>query len=132
MIAMAQEGFSDVEMRRELCLDGGKISTRIWYQLKEKDAEFRDTINICKPLIEAWWVGVARQSINRQFFQHQAWLINMKNRFGWKDKTDIEFGIADETAEKLKLISPAQIAQRAAELALPKQIIDTSTVPTQA
>ena len=56
----------------------------------------------------------------------------MKNRFGWKDKTDIEFGIADETAEKLKLISPAQIAQRAAELALPKQIIDTSTVPTQA
>lgn len=126
---MAQQGYSEVEMRRELCLaHGPKPSTmvRLWYQLKEKDEEFRATINICKPLIEAWWVGIARQSINRQFFQHQAWLINMKNRFGWKDKTDIEFGIADETAEKLKLISPTEIARRAAELALPKQLtIDT-------
>lgn len=132
MVEMAAQGYSEVEMRRELCLSAGKEAKnilRLWYRLKEKDAEFRETINICKPLIEAWWVEAGRTSINRQFFQHQMWLINMKNRFGWKDKTDIEVGITDETVEKLKLISPAEIAQRAAQLALPRTIIDTDSVP---
>lgn len=133
MILMAADGYSEVEMRRELCLvHGPKPSTilKLWYRLKEKDVEFRETLNVCKPLIEAWWVTAGRTSINRQFFQHQMWLINMKNRFGWKDKTDVEIGITDETAEKLKLITPAEIAQRAAQLALPRTIIDTDTVPS--
>lgn len=134
MIEMAAMGYSEQEMRRELSMSMGpdaKSIEMLWYRLKDREPEFRETFNICKPLIEAWWIGVARQSINKQFFQHQAWLINMKNRFGWKDKTDIELGLTDEAAEKLKLLAPAEIAKRATELAIPKTIIDADTVPSK-
>lgn len=122
MILMAMDGYSDVEMRRELCLANGKEAKNIvstWYALKERDREFNETLIICKQFQEAWWIGISRTSINKQFFQHASWFANMKNRFGWRDKTEIEHGLTDETFERYRAMTPADIGARLVELGIP-------------
>lgn len=115
----ALNGLSDVEIRRELCLSMGVNPDSIrmlWYKLKERDAEFRETINLCREFQEAWWIAASRESLNKQFFQHNVWFANMKNRFGWKDKTEVEHGMTDETYEKFKTLSVSDIQKQLDEL----------------
>lgn len=89
----AQEGGSEVEAR---CILG--ISETAWLTLMADSEEFRGTVKECKALCRTWWerqgrkmaAGVAEGNAT-------VWIFNMKNRFGWRDKIDVDQSSTDGT-----------------------------------
>lgn len=60
------------------------------YEWAKVHPEFSDAIKRGKSLSEAWWMSTARESLFIKEFNHVLWYMNMKNRFGWKDKQEVE------------------------------------------
>ena len=83
ILDIKREGGSDVEVR--VALD---ISTDLWDRFKKEIEEFSETIKKGNDLCEAWWLTKGRQLENR-LFNAVLWYMNMKNRFGWKDKNEL-------------------------------------------
>jgi hypothetical protein len=105
VVNMASKGASEVEIRAALIKSNGMTYTAIrdlWYALKERETEFSETLLIAKVLCEAWWVEKGQKKLNSQYFQGYTWLANMKNRFGWRDKTEIEHNVPDKLLDKFK------------------------------
>lgn len=92
ILNMCAQGFSEVEIRAALSMNGKKFSHTLWYSLQAREAEFQETISIGKILCEAWWTMQARKGLRSKTFQSFLWFTNMKNRFGhsWKDKVGVE------------------------------------------
>lgn len=90
ILGMSYQGYSEAEIRAELTMNGKKFNHNLWYSLQDRDKEFQETITIGKVLCEAWWTSQARKGLRSKSFQSFIWFCNMKNRFGWKDKTDVE------------------------------------------
>lgn len=82
-------GKSDVQIRAYFCMMGGKFNHDMWYALKERDAEFSETIIKGKVLCESWWIDQGQNNLTNPKFQTFLWFTNMKNRFSdhWKDRT---------------------------------------------
>jgi len=99
----AQEGASDVEVR---CLLG--IGESGWYTLIEDDDDFRRTVKQCKDLCQVWWERQGRKmSCGESDGNATTWIFNMKNRFGWKDKTETEHtGTVQVTQITRRIIKP--------------------------
>lgn len=87
---MASKGMSDVEIRAAFCMSGKRVNVEMFYVLKEKDVEFSETIKNSRILCEAWWLTAARKALRAKQFQAAVWYMNMKNRFGWRDKQEVE------------------------------------------
>jgi hypothetical protein len=98
---MSAKGCSEVEIRARFCWDGVKFCHATWDKLKERDLEFLATIQKAKVLCQAWWEKVARVSLHDPDFQTGNWYANMKNRFGWRDKQEIEHTADNDLAETL-------------------------------
>jgi hypothetical protein len=113
ILDMSAEGLSDVEIRAQLCLAGGKFNYDTWYALKDREKEFAETLQIGKLLCQAWWEKQSRISLSDQNFQTGNWYANMKNRFGWRDKTDIEHSLSDSTVEKFATLSVTELLTKA-------------------
>ena len=90
---MSSEGCSEVEIRAELLMQGGKFSQKTWDALKEREEEFLLTIKQAKVLCEAWWINAGRKCLDSRSFQAFVWFCNMKNRFHWKDKSEVEANV---------------------------------------
>jgi hypothetical protein len=88
ILEIKKNGGSDVEVR--VALD---ISQDLWDRFKKEIEEFSLTVKRGTDLCEAWWLKRGRELENKQF-NATLWYMNMKNRFGWKDKneTDITSG----------------------------------------
>ena len=84
ILDIAQQGASEVEIR--VALDG--ISDDLWYRWIKEEPEFSRTIKKAKLFCQAWWECQGRTNLNNRDFNHGLWYMNMKNRFGWKDKQD--------------------------------------------
>jgi hypothetical protein len=67
-----------------------KISRDTLYRLCKDDREFGDTIKRGQDLSEAWWTREGRLNLENKDFSATLWYMNMKNRFGWKDKSEID------------------------------------------
>lgn len=86
ILDMASEGASDVEIRAYL-----KISDDLWYRWIEEDDGFSRTIKTAKMLCHAKWEQMGRKmAFGEVEGNPTTWIFNMKNRFGWKDKTETE------------------------------------------
>jgi hypothetical protein len=83
MLELAKEGASIVELSVEL-----GISRETFYDISDRDPLFSDTIKKCKQLSEAWWEKKGRTNLENKDFNYTGWYMNMKNRFGWKDKSE--------------------------------------------
>lgn len=121
VIVLSAQGYSDEEIRAELSLiKSGKgkrakvvgFNHVIWYALKEREAQFAETIKIGHMLCYAWWKAQARKNINNSFFNAALWFMNMKNRFAWKDKVDIDHSGAIGLYEKYKGLSVPELNER--------------------
>jgi hypothetical protein len=104
VIDMMAEGASAVEVRAQLCYDYNlKVFNHdLWDVLIEREEEFSSTINKGMGLCQAWWEKVSRDNVYHDkdsVFETGAWYANMKNRFGWHDKKEINVNFS--LAEKL-------------------------------
>ncbi len=95
ILTLYNQGASDIEIKALISKWRGKFSNDLWDRLMKEDEEFSETISRGKLLSEAWWHKRGRINLGNADFRHQLWYMNMKNRFGWTDKTELS-GNADE------------------------------------
>ena len=77
-------GGSDVEVR--VLLD---ISIDLWERWLKEEPYFYETIKKGDDLCKAWWMAHGKNQLENTKFSATLWYMNMKNRFGWKDRNDL-------------------------------------------
>ena len=92
MIDCGQEGGSAVEAR---CLLG--IAQSAWETLLEDSEEFRLTEKQRQSLCEVWWERQGRRMTMEGQGNATVWIFNMKNRFNWRDKQEVDHSSPDGT-----------------------------------
>lgn len=83
VIRLASIGASDVEI-----IDYLDISKDLFYRFLKDEAEFSDTIKKAHLKCAVWWEKEGRTNLDGKEFNSTLWYMNMKNRFGWADKTE--------------------------------------------
>jgi len=78
------EGASDVEVYATIL----GISEQTFKRLMEREEEFLRVIKRGRALSQSWWLREGRTSLSKKDFSATLWYMNMKNRFGWKDRHD--------------------------------------------
>ncbi|QZA71246.1 terminase small subunit [Pseudomonas phage AH02] len=101
-LAMGKEGCSDVEIRAEF-----GISDDLWYRWIAEDEEFSRTYKLSKAACHAKWEEMGRKMAFGQVEGNPTtWIFNMKNRFNWRDKQDVDHSgqidLSAKTDDELK------------------------------
>lgn len=114
------EGKFEEQILRDLVTSNGRdyknIST-LWKKLKEREVEFQSLVKKGYLLRKAWWMDAGQKGIKTTFFNTGAWFITMKNCFGWKDKSEVEHALADETLDKFREMKAEDLIERQKNLA---------------
>lgn len=85
ILSLMTEGASIIE----ICVELG-ISKDLHYRWLKDEPEYSDAIKKGIAASEAWWMKNGRIGMFMgKEFNHVLWYMNMKNRFGWKDKQEI-------------------------------------------
>jgi hypothetical protein len=90
ILELYKQGGSDEEAKAIIYHLKGSFSNDLWNRWMEEEQEFSQTIKMGKILSAAWWTHKGRTSLENQSFSYTGWYMNMKNRFGWKDKTETQ------------------------------------------
>lgn len=88
ILDMYSHGASDVEVKAYIYDKRKSFSNDLWNRWLEEEQEFSETIKVGKMLSEAWWNKNGRENLQNKEFNYTGWYMNMKNRFGWRDKTE--------------------------------------------
>ena len=91
MLECGEDGGSEVEMRVLL-----GIGESAWYTLSEDSQAFRRTKKKAKDLCAVWWEKRGREMATGEDGNPTVWIFNMKNRFGWRDKTEVDQTVKGE------------------------------------
>ncbi len=83
VVNLMKEGASKTEVAAEL--DINRDTLYLWCK---KYPEFSDAIKRGEGLSQAWWERQGRTSLRDKEFNYTGWYMNMKNRFGWRDKNE--------------------------------------------
>ena len=85
-------------------------------RLMREHPEFLAAIKKGIRLSKAWWLSQGRLHLNAMKFDSTLWYMNMKNRFGWRDRHDFKHGgkIAGDgvTPERAKTLLQEALAER--------------------
>lgn len=77
------EGAGDVEIADHL-----GITIKKFNELCEENESFRTFVERGSTAAQAWWWKQARSNLKNRAFMHSMWAFNMKNRYGWAEKTE--------------------------------------------
>lgn len=90
IIDLYKEGGSDVEVRCMILDRCGFGSYTLWDRWISESDEFGEVIKMGRMLSEAWWNKNGRINLQNKDFNYTGWYMQMKNRFGWKDKQEVD------------------------------------------
>jgi len=97
MLECGKNGGSEVEMR--VLLGVGETA---FYTLCSDYPEFSRTRKRAKDLCEVWWERRGRKMAEGDDGNPTVWIFNMKNRFGWRDKQEIDQTVKGEHKHEVK------------------------------
>lgn len=75
------------------------------YDWCDKYPEFSEAIKKGVMLSEAWWEEHGRLNLHNRDFNSTLWYMNMKNRFGWRDRVDNNHSVGMRHEDILKLLA---------------------------
>lgn len=90
ILEMYQEGAGDTEVKAFIWQQRGSFSEDLWTRWLKDEPEFSETIRFGRSLSAAWWEKQGRVNLSTQGYSYTGWYMNMKNRFGWRDKTEVD------------------------------------------
>lgn len=90
LLQLYKEGGSDEEAKAIIWEMRGSFSNNLWDRWMEEEPEFWETIKSGRVFSQAWWTYKGRKSLENPNFSYTGWYMNMKNRFGWRDKTETQ------------------------------------------
>ncbi len=99
VIPWLKEGYSIEEIGLEL--DVGYTTV---YEWMERHPDFAAAIKRGREFSKAWWMKNGRSQLNSDSFNSTLWYMNMKNRFGWADKKEIQNNITVSHEDSLKAL----------------------------
>lgn len=86
LIELMQKGASKAEVAADL---GISRDTLHEWEKDPNKPEFSDAIKRGEELSQAWWMRMGRENLQNKDFSATLWYMNMKNRFGWRDKQEV-------------------------------------------
>jgi len=104
ILNLYKEGASDVEIKALIWEWRNSYSNDLWDRWMKDEPQFSETIKIGRQLSAAWWANQGRTNLTNKDFSFTGWYMNMKNRFGWRDKTEI-----NQTVQNLAPLSQDEI-----------------------
>lgn len=99
VIKLLNKGYSIAELARYF-----KVAIQTIYNWQDKHPEFLEAIKKGVGFSQGWWEKHGRQNIHNKDFNSTLWYMNMKNRFGWKDKAETTHNVkvTEQTEEKIR------------------------------
>jgi hypothetical protein len=85
LLSLYQEGASDCEVMVMLQLSPGA-----WEHLMKNtlDSDFNELVTLGRIFAKSWWESTGRKNLMTKGFNTALWTIQMKNRFGWSEKSE--------------------------------------------
>lgn len=103
VLSLYKEGAADVEIKALIYEQKGSFSNDLWDRWLIEEEQFSETIKMGRLISEAWWNKKGRKGLENKDFNYTGWYMNMKNRFGWKDKSEVE-NKHDITSNQLEVV----------------------------
>jgi len=101
VLELYSEGAADVEIKALIYQWRGTFSCDLWNRWMKDYEEFSITIKKGRMLSESWWNKSGRKNLKEKDFSYTGWYMNMKNRFGWRDKQETTLQGGDKPIETI-------------------------------